>query len=211
MRFCLALFLFSSVFAKHTRLIPFFGWINVNAKPKTVLNISVFMQKRSIVNGALIALHNFMQLMKPVYTITFCDHLKNVKQILREYGRVNRPFGMSLHFLNAKVIEKYQCRIKSFFMKTGLSSTKQFQKRAFNNNQIRNMNIDINKHLLRVKQLLVQVAPPPKLPAVFFGTYSALDRIALQMLDLNWVKLSLKSVENEPRYELEIRNLLDDD
>ena len=29
--------------------------------------------------------------MEPVYTITFCDHSKNVKQILREYDRLNRP------------------------------------------------------------------------------------------------------------------------
>ena len=31
--------------------------------------------------------------MKPVYTITFCDHIKNVKQILRKYDRVNWPLS----------------------------------------------------------------------------------------------------------------------
>ena len=40
----------------------------------------------------MIASHNFAQLVKPVYTITFCDHIKNVKQILRKCDRVNRPF-----------------------------------------------------------------------------------------------------------------------
>ena len=31
--------------------------------------------------------------MKRVYTITFCDHIKNVKQILRKYDRVNWPLA----------------------------------------------------------------------------------------------------------------------
>ena len=33
-------------FCQRIHLAPFLGWINVNAKPKTELNISVFMQKR---------------------------------------------------------------------------------------------------------------------------------------------------------------------
>ena len=40
-------------------LAPFLGWINVNAKPKTELSISVFMQngaKRISVNGVLVCL-----------------------------------------------------------------------------------------------------------------------------------------------------------
>ena len=39
--------------------------------------------------------HYKINLVMPVYTITFCDHIKNEKQILCEYDRVNR----SLHTL----------------------------------------------------------------------------------------------------------------
>ena len=51
----------------------------------------------------MIASHNFKQLVKPDYTITFCDHIKNVKQILRKYDRVNRPLDVSV---NKMIIEE---------------------------------------------------------------------------------------------------------
>ena len=38
-----------------------------------------------------VAANNFKQLVIPVYTTSFYDHIKNVKQILREDDRVNRP------------------------------------------------------------------------------------------------------------------------
>ena len=38
-----------------------------------------------------LASHNFKQLVKPVYMITFSRQIKDVQQILRECDRVNRP------------------------------------------------------------------------------------------------------------------------
>ena len=39
-----------------------------------------------------------------VYRITFCDHVKNVKKILCEYDRVNRPSEFNENFEKIKII-----------------------------------------------------------------------------------------------------------
>ena len=62
MRFCLTLFLFSSVLQAFS-FSSVLGWTNVNAKPKTEVNSSVFIQKRCNVNGALNWLSDFFKSM----------------------------------------------------------------------------------------------------------------------------------------------------
>ena len=58
------------------------------------------------------ALRNVKQLVKPVYTITFRDHIKNVKQILHEYDRVNWPLASPLSAQVNLCISEY-----TFYMK----------------------------------------------------------------------------------------------
>ena len=48
MRLCFAPFLLNSVVCQRIHLAPFLGLINMNAKPKTEVNISVLMQKNGL-------------------------------------------------------------------------------------------------------------------------------------------------------------------
>ena len=47
----------------------------------------------------LIASHNSKQFVKPLCKITFCDHVRNMKQVLCGYDRVNRPLGLNYLYL----------------------------------------------------------------------------------------------------------------
>ena len=59
MRFCLAPFSFTSALSEYS-FSSVLGWINVETKLKSELNISVFMQKRSNVNGALSSMQSLL-------------------------------------------------------------------------------------------------------------------------------------------------------
>ena len=55
-------------FCLRIHLAPFLGKINVNGKPTTELNISVFMQKRICVNGAKIV-YRILIMMKQSWNV----------------------------------------------------------------------------------------------------------------------------------------------
>ena len=57
----------------------------------------------------LIVSRNFKQLVKPIYTTTFCDHTKNMKQILCEYDLVHRPLTMFFIYLNG--LQSRECHL----------------------------------------------------------------------------------------------------